>query len=143
MARPLSNHPILYYLGIAAGIIGVGFGTNAFINPINAMTFFEIDRPTSGDGQDFFNLMLPVYGARNIAIGSNILAAAYRKDFKLMGWNIFSFSLCAVVDGIVCWQRGHGQGGHWGYAPQLIILASLLMGVFDGRTPLDREKKTA
>ena len=142
MSRPLSQHPIVYFLGLAAGAIAVGFGINVFIRPHHAISFFEIEQPSGVDGKDFFDLIIPVYGIRNIALGGTVLAAGYRKDHKLMGWNILSFAVAAVVDGIVCWRRGHGQGRHWGYAPQLAILASVLMGAFDRFSAFSQAKKT-
>lgn len=140
-ARPLSHHPILFWLGIAAGAIALGFGVNALIRPAHAMSFFEIDPPTSPDGRDLFDLIVPVYGIRNVHLGLTILIAAYLRAHKMMGWGIFGFAACAVVDGVVCWRRGLGQGTHWGYAPQLFILGGLLMGVLDGKNGPKGEKK--
>lgn len=133
--RPLSQNPILFYLGYGTSLLAFGFGLNAFINPASALSWFELAPPSpdNGYGTDLYNLMMQPYGARNIHVGITMFASAWYRQSKILGAAILGFAGVAVVDGVACWQRGEGEWNHWCYAPQLVILGSLLLGVFDGK----------
>lgn len=134
MARPLSQS--IFVLGWAAlvGAIATGFGINAVLRPVNAMTWFEIAPPPNGErwDEEFFQLILPVYGSRNILIGLTIILAAYNRHSQILGFLVLGFGALATVDGFACWRRGVGEWNHWGYAPQLLGLSTLVFGLWDG-----------
>lgn len=133
--RPFSQNPILFYLGYGTSLLALGFGLNAFINPASALSWFELAPPSPDNtsATELYRLMMQPYGARNIQVGVTMLASAWYRQGKILGLSILSFAGVAIVDGVACWQRGEGEWNHWCYAPQLIILGSLLLGVLDGK----------
>lgn len=74
-----------------------------------------------------------LYGARDVFMGAAFYAAAYFGDRKALGWILIAGSGVAVVDGAVCRaQIGRGEWNHWGYAPVVAGVGSVLVGVWDG-----------
>jgi hypothetical protein len=134
-SRPLSQSPILFYLGYGTSLIALGFGLNAFISPASALSWFELPPPSPENiaATELYQLMMQPYGARNIHVGITMFASAWYRQSKILGLAILSFAGVAIVDGVACFQRGEGEWNHWCYAPQLIILGSLLLGAFDGK----------
>jgi hypothetical protein len=51
---------------------------------------------------------------------------------KSLGWILLAGSAVAFVDSAVCRaQVGKGEWNHWGYAPMLTAIGSVLLGVLD------------
>jgi hypothetical protein len=141
MTPPLSHSRFLLAWACLIGCIAIGFGINGILRPENALTWFELYFPEKSQfDEEFLNLIMPIYGARNIFIGMSIMVAAYYQHAKILGANVLGMGIIAFIDGLACYRRGTGSEHHWGYAPQLVILGFLLLGVLDRRTPLDREK---
>lgn len=121
-------------LSIASSVfatIFVGFGINAIIRPDHALTFFEFMPPVAVADKKLVNSLMVVYGARDVFMGVALYAAAWAGDRKTLGLITLAGSAVAFVDGIVCWQAGKGEWNHWGYAPMLTVVGSLLLGVLD------------
>ncbi len=123
------------YLPIAATVfatIFVGFGVNAILRPFEALNFFELKPPVSSADQQVVESLMVVYGARDIFMGAAIYSAAYFGSRMALGWILIAGSAVAVVDGYVCWAYAErGEWNHWGYAPALTVVGSLLLGVAD------------
>ena len=66
-------------------------------------------------------------------MGVAIYSAAYFGSRKSLGWILIAVSGVAFVDGFVCriYAR-NGEWNHWGYAPILTMVGSVLLGVLDG-----------
>ncbi|KAF1826184.1 uncharacterized protein K489DRAFT_108944 [Dissoconium aciculare CBS 342.82] len=137
------------YLPIAAGVfatIFIGFGINAAVNPQSALTFFELQYPTPTSIKDrellskvklALDALSVVYGVRDVFIGAALYATALYGSKEALGWICVAAGLTAGVDGAVCkFMVGKGEMNHWGYAPMVVILGSLLLGAADG-TPLE------
>ncbi|KAI9823009.1 MAG: hypothetical protein M1832_002663 [Thelocarpon impressellum] len=128
----LSQSP---YLSIAASVfatIFVGFGANAILRPQNALTFFEFEYPASAPDRRLVDGLMVIYGARDLFMGLAIYSAAYFGERKSLGWTLIAASGVAFVDGAVCKaQVGKGEWNHWGYAPALTAVGSVLVGVLD------------
>lgn len=121
-------------LRIAANVfatIWIGFGINGMLRPRNALEFFEFEAPASAADAKVIDSLMIVYGARDIFMGLAVYAAACFGDRRSLGWILISGSLVAFVDGAVCWRQGKGEWNHWGYAPMLTVVGSMLLGILD------------
>lgn len=125
--------------GSVFGTIFIAFGLNAILNPLSALSFFELHPPPSySTDQTLIDGLMIIYGARDIFMGLAIYSAAYfgNKDKQqknsALGWILIAGSGVAFVDGGVCKMMvGKGEWNHWGYAPVLAAVGMGLLGVFD------------
>ena len=118
-------------LAVAALVLGF---INAIVRPSHALTFFEFRYPTFTSDKTLIDGLMIVYGARDIFMGLAIYATAYFRNRKSLGWILIAGSGVAAVDGYVCKAyAGNGEWNHWGYAPMLTVVGSLLLGVLDGK----------
>jgi Domain of unknown function (DUF4267) len=128
----LSQSLSLRIAASAFATIFVGFGINAILRPQEALVFFEFEVPASALDKKVVDGLMVIYGARDIFMGLAIYLAAYFGDHKSLGWILIAASGVALVDGAVCRvQVGKGEWNHWGYAPVLTVVGSLLLGVLD------------
>jgi len=127
----VSHSPFLHIAASAIATIFVGFGVNAILRPDNALTFFEWEVPTAASDKNLVNSLMTVYGVRDIFMGLAIYATVYFGNRKALGWILIAGSGVAFADGVVCWNQGKGEWNHWGYAPMLTVVGSLLLGILD------------
>lgn len=146
-ASRISQSQSLRVAGSVFGTIFIAFGLNAILNPLSALTFFEIHPPPSSSSysdystdQTLIDSLMIIYGARDIFMGLAIYSAAYfgnekdnqKKKNKAFGWILIAASGVAFVDGGVCKMIvGKGEWNHWGYAPILAAVGLGLLGFFD------------
>jgi hypothetical protein len=128
----LSQSSSLQLAAHAFATIFSGFGINAILRPLHALTFFEFAPPTSPADARLVDSLMAVYGARDIFMGLAIYSAALFGTRKSLGWTLIAASGVAVADGLVCFSHGQGQWNHWGYAPMITAVGVVLLGVFDG-----------
>ncbi|KII86924.1 hypothetical protein PLICRDRAFT_274211 [Plicaturopsis crispa FD-325 SS-3] len=129
---PLSESAFLLIAASAIATIFVGFGVNAILRPLNALEPFEFQSLALASDKRLVEGLLVIYGVRDIFMGVAIYATAYFRARKPLGWILIGGSGVALVDGIVCLtQVGKGQWNHWGYAPMVTVLGSLLLGILD------------
>lgn len=128
-----SNSPALHIAANAFGTIFIGFGINAILRPENALSFFEFAPPASPTDNAMVDSLMAVYGVRDIFMGLAIYTASWFGTKKGLGWTLVAASAVAFADGAVCWGHGMGEWNHWGYAPVITGVGSLLLGVADGR----------
>jgi len=130
--QKFSQYPPLRLTATALGTIFVGFGINAILRPVNALSFFELGPLAATANQDLIDALMVVYGVRDIFMGLAIYAAAYYKNTKALGLILIAGSAVAFTDGYVCKAYvGTGEMNHWGYAPILTVLGTLLLGILD------------
>jgi len=127
----ISQSPFLHIAASAIATIFIGFGVNAILRPDNALTFFEWETPTTASDKTLVGSLMTVYGVRDIFTGLAIYATAYFGNRKALGWILIAGSGVAFADGVVCWNQGKGEWNHWGYAPMLTVVGSLLLGILD------------
>lgn len=150
----ISQSQSLRIAGTIFGTIFIAFGLNAILNPLSALSFFEIHPPPSSyysnsnstaDQKTLIDSLMIIYGARDIFMGLAIYSAAYfggnneknshekrKAKNKALGWILIAGSGVAFVDGGVCKSIvGKGEWNHWGYAPVLAAVGLGLLGVFD------------
>lgn len=118
------------YLRIAATVfatIFVGFGINAIVNPISALSFFELDYPLTNTHRQLTEVLLAVYGVRDVFMGAAMYAAAAFGDRKVLGLITMAAGAVALADGAICKVMvGKGEMNHWGYAPVVVIIGGVL-----------------
>ncbi|KAH8664657.1 hypothetical protein BX600DRAFT_302368 [Xylariales sp. PMI_506] len=131
----LSHTPALHYAANAFATIFIGFGINALIRPAHALSFFELQVSASASPADrnLVDSLLAVYGVRDIFMGLAIYAASVLGTNESLGWTLLAASGIAFADGVVCWSNGKGQWNHWGYAPMIMAVGTVLLGVLDGQ----------
>lgn len=127
----LSQSPSLRIAASVFATIFIGFGLNAIARPQNALEFFEFQAPASAPDRELVDSLMVIYGARDIFMGLAIYAATYFGDRKALGWILVAGSGVAFVDGAVCRGYGRGEWNHWGYAPVITAVGSVLLGVLD------------
>ena len=110
------------------GTIFIAFGINALLNPASALSFFELPYPTLPAQKQLVDVLLAVYGVRDVFMGLALYAAAYFGDRKILGWiTVFAGSV-AFADGAICKVMvGKGEWGHWGYAPVVLGLGGYMV----------------
>ncbi|WVN90648.1 uncharacterized protein L203_105890 [Cryptococcus depauperatus CBS 7841] len=113
------------------GTIFIGFGINAILRPENALSFFELDYPTTRTEKSIIDSLMIVYGARDVFMGLTLYITAAYNNSRSLGWTLLAASGVAYVDGMVCWANGHGEWNHWGYAPMITVVGALLLGICD------------
>ncbi|KAL3443023.1 hypothetical protein BJX65DRAFT_286044 [Aspergillus insuetus] len=128
---PLSENRLLHLGATASGTIALGFGINAFLRPEHALSFFELNYPATTAERSVVDNLIYAYGARDVFMGVVAYIAGYFGNNKTLGWTILAIAGVAYADGAICWANGHGQWNHWSYAPQLTVVAAMLLGVFD------------
>lgn len=126
----LSQSSTVRLIATALATPFIGFGINAIFNPDGALAIFELPSPPAD--RVLVDSLMAVYGIRNIFIGFAIYAASFLGTSRSLGWTLIGASGVAFGDGAICWTHGHGQWGHWQYAPVFAVLGSVILGVFDG-----------
>lgn len=128
----VSRSPLLRFAASLFGTIFIGFGINAIVRPENALTFFEFEPPVIPATRQLVDGLMVIYGARDVFMGLAIYAAVYFGTRKALGSILVAASGVAFVDGAVCWAHvGTGHWNHWGYAPVISVVGSLLLGALD------------
>ncbi|KAL4865139.1 hypothetical protein BDV12DRAFT_175095 [Aspergillus spectabilis] len=127
----ISQHAGLRIAANASALMAIGFGINALLRPAHALTFFEWERPTTLPEQQLVDSLLYVYGVRDIFWGLAIYIASAYGTRQSLGLTIIAGSAVAFADGAICYTWGHGEWGHWSYAPLHTALGAALLGVFD------------
>ena len=127
-----SQSPYLHIAATVFATIFLGFGINAMLRPRNALEIFEFEAPASIADKKLVDNLMVIYGARDVFMGLAIYSAEYFGNRKTLGWILIAGSGVAFVDGAVCRaQIGRGEWNHWGYAPALAVVGSVLVGVLD------------
>lgn len=125
----ISQSPFLRIAASAIATITVAFGVNAILRPDHALTFFEWEAPTTPSDKNLVDNLMVVYGVRDIFMGLAVYSTVYFGNRKALGWILIAGSGVAFADGLVCWNQGKGEWNHWSYAPILLVVGSLLLGI--------------
>ncbi|KAJ5775315.1 uncharacterized protein N7511_000326 [Penicillium nucicola] len=120
----------LYIVAYTFATTFIAFGVNAILRPVQALTFFEFQPPASAVDKQLVDSLMAVYGVRDIFMGVAIYAVAYFGTRRALGWILIAASCVAFADGLVCWTHGQGAWNHWGYAPMITLVGSMILGFF-------------
>jgi hypothetical protein len=133
----------IHLLGLAFGLIFIGFGCYDIVNPEAGLSFFEFTPSLFPETAAETSSLLVIIGIRDIFMGVAILATLNAGQRNVAGWILITASAVAFTDGIVCFQHGKGaEWNHWGYAPLLTVTGALLLGWADGKAKIDVGKKS-
>lgn len=130
----ISKSPILKLIAYLFAICSFGYGVNAILNPVFALSFFGFDYPRQFEpNKSAIDALMLIYGIRDIYMGLAMLAAAYYGHSEIMGWLTLATGGIAVSDGAICYYiAGTGQWNHWTLSPVIFIVAAAFLGAFDG-----------
>lgn len=128
----LSQSPYLPIISSIFGTLALGFGINGMLRPRKALAVFEFEPPASAADQKLVDSLIVLYGVRDVFMGLAVYSTTYFGNRKALGWILIAGSGVAFVDGIVSRaQIGRGEWNHWGYAPVMTAVGSILLGVLD------------
>ncbi|KAI5359527.1 hypothetical protein Slin15195_G071540 [Septoria linicola] len=124
---PISQSPWIRYVCAAFGAIFIGFGINVMVNPVSALSFFELSYPVLPGQRKLVDTLLAVYGYRDIFMGLAILAPSMYGSTKTLGLIMLAAASVAGIDGWACYSTVEsGWMNHWGYAPMLAVVRAVL-----------------
>lgn len=67
---PLSHSPYLPLAAVGFGAISVGFGLNAIVRPMEALSVFEFAPPASAEDRQLVQILSAVYGFKDVFVGA-------------------------------------------------------------------------
>ncbi|KAI5196149.1 hypothetical protein E4T39_07950 [Aureobasidium subglaciale] len=117
----LSGSP---YLNNAAGVLGhllILGGSGAIFSPRSVIGAFGLTAPTAPDSQRLADLLIPLYGFREVSLGLSIVSVWHYGNTKTLGLT----TLAVVVTALGM------EWVHWGLVPIATGLAAGLLGYFD------------
>lgn len=128
-----SQTSAVWHVGAALSTLSIGFGINAVFRPRAGFEVFEFEYPKAAKEQKLVDGLMLIYGIRDVFMGVVLLAAYYYGAREVFGWSLIASSAVAFVDGVANQAvLGYGAGKHWGYAPVLTVVGSILLGAVDG-----------
>ena len=128
-----SHRPTLRIAASFFATIYLGFGIAFTLQPGTALKYFEFEIPVSPSAQQLAEHLIVLYAVRDLFMAVAIYAGAYFGDRRTLGWTLIAGGAVAFADGAVCRaEAGKGEWNHWGYAPMLVAVGGLLLGMLDG-----------
>jgi hypothetical protein len=128
----LSQSP---YLINTAGVLGhllVLGGSGAIISPRSVTGAFGLDIPSTPEGQKLVDLLVPLYGFREVSLGLSMVAVWRYGSIKALGWTTLAVVVTALGDGWIARKQRKGlEWVHWGLAPVALGVGAGLLGYFD------------
>jgi len=129
---PLSESP---YLNNTAGVIGhllVLGGSGTILRPRSVLGAFGLAAPTSPESQRLTDLLVPLYGYREVSLGLSIVASWHYGNAKTLGMATLAVVATLLGDGWIARKQGKGlEWLHWGLVPVATSLGAGLLGYFD------------
>lgn len=129
---PLSDSP---YLVNAAGVLGhllVVGGSAAVFSPRSVIGAFGLDAPSTPESQNLIDLLVPLYGFRELSLGLSMVAVWRYGNIKTLGWTTMAVVVTALGDGWVARKQRKGlEWVHWGLTPISLGLGAGLLGYLD------------
>jgi hypothetical protein len=128
----LSQSP---YLINTAGVIGhllVLGGSGAIISPRSVIGAFGLETPSTPEAQKLVDLLVPLYGFREVSLGLSMVAVWRYGSVKALGWTTLAVVVTALGDGWIARKQRKGlEWVHWGLAPIALGVGTVLLGYFD------------
>ncbi|KEQ94960.1 hypothetical protein AUEXF2481DRAFT_5213 [Aureobasidium subglaciale EXF-2481] len=129
---PLSESP---YLNDAAGILGhllILGGSGAIFSPRSVIGAFGLEAPTAPDSQRLADLLIPLYGFREVSLGLSMVSVWHFGNTKTLGLTTLAVVVTALGDGWIARKQRKGmEWVHWGLVPIATGLGAGLLGCFD------------
>lgn len=128
----LSHSRILTGISILVGTVFVGFGVLPMLNPLVSISFFDTPIPSTENERRILTTFLYTYAVRDVFMGLATYVTVYYGDRKVLGWLQILGGAVAFVDGFVAkLNSADAAWNHWGYAPMLVVLGTMLVGWWD------------
>lgn len=128
----LSQSP---YLVNTAGVIGhllILGGSGAIFSPRSVIGAFGLDIPSTPEAQKLVDLLIPLYGFREVSLGLSMVAVWRYGNTKTLGLTTLAVVATALGDGWVARKQKKGmEWVHWGLAPVALGLGAGLLGYLD------------
>lgn len=129
---PLSDSP---YLVNSAGVLGhllIAGGFAAIISPRSVIGAFGLTTPSTPDSQRLIDVLVPLYGFRELSMGISTVAVWRYGNIRTLGWTTMAVVATALGDGWVARKQRKGvEWVHWGLTPLFVGLGAGLLGYFD------------
>jgi hypothetical protein len=123
------------YLVNTAGVLGhllVLGGSGAIISPRSVIGAFGLDTPSTPEAQRLVDLLVPLYGFREVSLGLSMVAVWRYGSIKALGWTTLAVVVTALGDGWIARKQRKGlEWVHWGLAPVALGVGAGLLGYFD------------
>ncbi|KAI4823183.1 hypothetical protein E4T44_10125 [Aureobasidium sp. EXF-8845] len=128
----LSQSP---YLINTAGVIGhllVLGGSGSILSPRSVIGAFGLDTPSTPEAQRLVDLLVPLYGFREVSLGLSMVAVWRYGSVRTLGWTTLSVVVTALGDGWIARKQRKGlEWVHWGLIPVALGVGAGLLGYFD------------
>jgi hypothetical protein len=128
----LSQSP---YLINTAGVIGhllVLGGSGSILSPRSVIGAFGLDTPSTPEAQKLVDLLVPLYGFREVSLGLSMVAVWRYGSVRTLGWTTLSVVVTALGDGWIARKQRKGlEWVHWGLIPVALGVGAGLLGYFD------------
>ncbi|CAD0092284.1 unnamed protein product [Aureobasidium vineae] len=128
----LSSSP---YLINTAGVIGhllILGGSGTIFSPRSAIGAFGLDQPSTPEAAKLVDLLIPLYGFREVSLGLSMVAVWRYGNIKTLGWTTMAVVVTALGDGWIARKQQRGlEWVHWGLAPIALGLGAGLLGYLD------------
>jgi hypothetical protein len=128
----LSQSP---YLINTAGVIGhllVLGGSGSILSPRSVVGAFGLETPSTPEGQKLVDLLVPLYGFREVSLGLSMVAVWRYGSVRTLGWTTLSVVVTALGDGWIARKQRKGmEWVHWGLIPVALGVGAGLLGYFD------------
>jgi hypothetical protein len=128
----LSQSP---YLTNTAGVIGhllVLGGSGSILSPRSVIGAFGLDTPSTPEEQKLVDLLVPLYGFREVSLGLSMVAVWRYGSVRTLGWTTLSVVVTALGDGWIARKQRKGmEWVHWGLIPVALGVGAGLLGYFD------------
>ncbi|KAG9943432.1 hypothetical protein KCU85_g8677, partial [Aureobasidium melanogenum] len=128
----LSTSPLLVNsAGVLGHLLVVG-GSAAVFSPRSVIGAFGLDTPSAPESQRLIDLLVPLYGFRELSLGLSMVAVWRYGNIKTLGWTTMAVVVTALGDGWVARKQRKGmEWVHWGLTPIALGLGAGLLGYFD------------
>lgn len=93
---------------------------------------FGLDTPSTPEAQKMVDLLVPLYGFREVSLGLSMIAVWRYGNIRTLGWTAMAVVVTALGDGWIARKQRKGkEWGHWGLIPIALGLGAGLLGYFD------------
>jgi hypothetical protein len=128
---PLSDSP---YLVNAAGVIGhvlILGGSITVFRPRSVVGAFGLAAPTTPESQRLTDLLVPLYGFREVSFGLSIVSSWHYGTTRTLGLATLAVTATLLGDGWIARKQDKGLGWvHWSLVPVATGLGAGLLGYF-------------
>jgi hypothetical protein len=129
---PPSDSPYLTHAAGAIGHLLVIGGSYTVLSPRSVVGAFGLAIPTSPESQRLTDLLVPLYGFREVSLGLSIVSIWHYGNSKTLGLSTLAVVATLLGDGWIARKQRKGlEWVHWSLVPVATGLTAGLLGYFD------------